>query len=230
MKRWEKLMQWYRMLIGIFMSNTHQLQPEVKKKLNQIVEELFESAKKKPKGKTFIMIVGFSQSGKRWLINRHPVLNRLFCVHTDPIHDLLNNRFKFLRDDNTVEGKAYWERQFLTNIIKEKLLAKAFPEGLAVLNDSCNLKKEERKERLALAKRFSYKTIIIWMVCSEATLLSRLKKADIKNVNEGEKPAWVELYQKVQKVRFNPPNKNEADEILIFDSEKNSPEKVIIKI
>ncbi len=230
MKLWKELRKLYRILLGLFMFGSHQLQPEVKGKLNQIVETLFESAKDRPKAKVFIMMVGFSQSGKHWLIERHLILNQLFCVHTDPIHELLDNHFKFLQDDKTVEGEAYWERQFLTHVIKEKILEKVFSEGLAVLNDSSNLKKEERKRSLVLAKRFGYKTIIIWVVCSETTLLSRLKKADIKKVNEGDRPAWVELYQKVQRTRFNQPTKNEVDELLIFNSEKDSPKKFRVEI
>jgi len=166
------------------------------------------------KEKVFVLMVGYSKVGKTSFVNKNERLKTFFNISTNSIHNLLNNTFAFLKDDNTVYGSAYWERQYLTRIVRKRLLNEALKKGFAVVNDSANLNRKERKARLKIAKRYGYETIIVWVTCPEEELLARLQKADNELILNGQKPAWVNLYTEVQKNRFDPPLDNEADTII----------------
>jgi len=168
------------------------------------------------------MTVGFSKAGKTVLVNKNKKLKGLFNLSTNKIHNCLNQNFQFLKDDNTVNGEAYWERQFLTRLTRRKVLEKVLSQGIGVINDSSNLNRRERKQRLKIARRYSYKVIIIVVNCSEGVLLSRLQRFDDELATSGKKRTWINLYA-IQKERYNPPLKNEADVIVSFNSEKDNP-------
>jgi predicted kinase len=229
MQTFKKMYKWCRIIKGIIMSEVYQISPEVKAKLNQIAAELVGSSDNFPKAKVFVMTVGFTHSGKETLVSSHHRLCSVYQVETNKIHDLLNKNFDFLKDDNTVRGKAYWERQNLTEVVRQKLLEQAFKQEVTVINRSCNLKKDKRQQRLNLAKKFGYKTIIIWVKCDEAILLTRLQEADKRSIVKGGEPPWVELYEKEQKARFEKPEPSEADELIIFESSKDDPKQLAIK-
>ncbi len=220
-------MNW-RVLIGFIMSQVRRLSPKIKYQINKITRVLLSNIEDKPKGKNFVMMVGFTHAGKHTFIEQHPQLKHWSRVDTDLIHNLLNKNFHFLRDDNTVKGPAYWQRQDLTRIVSKKILEQLFKKGLSVINDSCNLKKDERAKRLTLAKKFGYRTVIIWVFCSEEELLNRLQKADKNNEHQNLKPVWVDLYLKVQKERFHPPEHSEANQLIIYNSGKDQPQEILI--
>ncbi len=45
--------------------------------------------------------------------------------------------------------------------------------------------------------------------------MERLQDSDRKNISKGEKPAWVDLYLKIQKPNFEKPTETEADFLII---------------
>ena len=116
-------MKWIIILIRVSMSKIRQISPNIRLKIDEIVEELFRNADKKSRKKIFVMMVGFSKSGKHTLINKHPVLSSFFRIDTDRIHDLLNSRFDFLQDDMTINGRAYWDRQNGTTTLDDAISA-----------------------------------------------------------------------------------------------------------
>lgn len=72
------------------------------------------------------------------------------------------------------------------------------------------------------------KTIIISIDISEEDLYKRLRKYDRDNVKRGEKPAWVELYENIQKKDFKKPTKKEADYLLV--SKQGQEEKTLKRL
>jgi predicted kinase len=203
----------YRKILGVLRLFFHLLNANFRDKIAEIVNILVND-QPAIKEKVFVLMVGYSKVGKTSFVNKNERLKTFFNISTNSIHNLLNNTFAFLKDDNTVYGSAYWERQYLTRIVRKRLLNEALKKGFAVVNDSANLNRKERKARLKIAKRYGYETIIVWVTCPEEELLARLQKADNELILNGQKPAWVNLYTEVQKNRFDPPLDNEADTII----------------
>jgi len=201
--------------------------PYVRTAIRETVEDLFKKSKFSSIGNTFVLLVGFTHSGKETLIINNKQLRGMFIVHSDEIHVYLNKSLSFLYDDNTIAGKAYWERQFLTHIVRKLLLRKAFKSNINVVNDSANLRKRDRSTKLALAKRYGYQTIIIQVQCSESVLLKRLQEADDKKSDLHEPRNWVALYGS-QKSRFCPVKGNEADRVIVYHSDFLKPEHLQI--
>jgi len=203
----------YRKILGVLRLFFHLLNANFRDKIAEIVNILVND-QPAIKEKVFVLMVGYSKVGKTSFVNKNERLKTFFNISTNSIHNLLNNTFAFLKDDNTVYGSAYWERQYLTRIVRKRLLNEALKKGFAVVNDSANLNRKERKARLKIAKRYGYETIIVWVTCPEEELLARLQKVDNELILNGQKPTWVNLYTEVQKNRFDPPLDNEADTII----------------
>lgn len=204
----------YRKILGVLRLFFHLLNANFRDKIAEIVNILVND-QPAIKEKVFVLMVGYSKVGKTSFVNKNERLKTFFNISTNSIHNLLNNTFAFLKDDNTVYGSAYWERQYLTRIVRKRLLNEALKKGFAVVNDSANLNRKERKARLKIAKRYGYETIIVWVTCPEEELLARLQKVDNELILNGQKPTWVNLYTEVQKNRFDPPLDNEADTIIM---------------
>ncbi len=210
----------YGKILGYLRMLFHLLSSKNRRILDGIIDLLIKE-QNAPKEKLFVLMVGFSKSGKTTYIENDEKLKKLFKLSTIRIHEVINNKFIFLKDDNTVNGRAYWERQFLTRLVRKKILNKVLSQGIAVINDSANLRKQERTQRLKIAKKYNYKTEIVWVVCKEQTLLKRLKDLDRKLEKEGKKPTWVDLYNNVQKDRFNQPTKEETDKLSIVETDQS---------
>jgi hypothetical protein len=152
----------------------------------------------------------------------------MFPVNTDKIHDALNETFSFLRDNETVAGPGYWPRQLLTRLIRRRLMERAFSDGLAVVNDSCNLVRRQRRARLALARIYGYRTVIVWVNYTETALVQRLRSSDEARLSGGASPAWFDLFNNVQNRCFDPPRDTEADRIYFVLSGLANPRKMKI--
>lgn len=213
--------------IGFVRLVVHFLSPKNRRVLNETISSLMNREDYK-KEKTFVMMTGFSKSGKTYVVENNSSLRNFYRVSTDKIHDLINNNFDFLKDDNRVNGRAYWERQHLTKIVRRRLIDKALKEGIAVVNDSCNLSKYLREKNLHKAKKYGYQTVLIWVLCSEPELLERLHQDDKENIKSGKKPTWDSLYKMQKQIfyRGNEPDKNEADEFIVVLSPMDDPMRV----
>lgn len=66
---------------------------------------------------------------------------------------------------------------------------------------------------MSIPRQHGYTTTIIHVTCPEATLLKRLERADADNAARGEEATWVRLYRDVQRPRYEPPLRTEADEL-----------------
>lgn len=179
----------------------------------------------------FIMMNGFSQSGKTFLAKKIAKLSpSLVKIDTSSVHDFLNHNFSVFSDDQTIQGKKYDLRQKTTKAIQNTLLETLVTEGFSVILDTCNLKQEKRKKVLDQVKELNkeIKTLIIQINIPEKQLLEQLKKADQEKIKQGLEPAWIELYQDKQKKLFEAPQQSEADELLIYNG--NNQSEILDKI
>jgi predicted kinase len=180
--------------------------------------------------KIFIATLGFTHSGKTYiakkLIKKFP---QLVKIESREIHNTINSIFPELKDDKSVEGEAYWLRQVITQDLREKLIEKLCQNDWWIINDSANLVKEERQKRLKIAKKFKYKTVLVWVMAENKTLVRRIKKSDAKLKAKGEKQVWMNLYKNVQHARFEKPTRKEADLLIKFRSQEDGLEKKVIK-
>lgn len=176
------------------------------------------------------MLCGYSKCGKTVLRNSHPLLSRLAVIETIPIHERLNRAFPFLQDDRTVTGAGYWPRQVLTHFVRGQAMERLLRSGVAVVSDSCNLRASDRRATVSAARYYGYTTVIIHVECSEAVLLERLAAADAAKTAAGEAPAWVDLYRRVQRSRFEPPEDGETDYLLTFLSGADDPASLTIPV
>ena len=178
----------------------------------------------------FIMMVGFSQSGKTTLAKKiAKEFARFFIrINSDSIHDFLNKNYNVFQDDKTITGKGYDLRQKTTSAIKKVLIKELIASHYSVILDSCNLAKAGRLELLKSVKKIKNNivTVIILVKIPETILYKNLRQADKRKKDRGEKAVWVDLYEKVQKDKFVRPNKNEVDYLLIYNYLK---EKSVLK-
>jgi len=214
-----------KQLFGYVRLRWHLLNPTNSQILNEIVLSHF-SDKKYPNDKTFVMMVGFSKSGKTYIVENNSLLKDYFKISTNRIHDALNNKFAFLKDGGCEAEKGYWEKQYLTNIVRNRVLFKALSMGVPIVNDSCNLRRSDRNKTLRRVKLFDYHTVVISVECRKSELKKRLEEADRERLKINEKPVWVSLYQDIQINRYNEPHHSECDELIFAVSPTNSPESV----
>jgi len=172
----------------------------------------------------FIMLVGFSQSGKTTLAKKiEKKFPAIFTrIDSDSIHDFLDRTYKIFQDDKTIKGKSFDLRQKATSAVKKVLIKELIVSHHSVILDSCNLAKTARLEILKSIKKIKKDivTIIIFVKTPETILYKNLRQADKRKKTKGEKPAWVDLYEKVQKDKLDKPHKNEADYLLIYNYPK----------
>lgn len=171
---------------------------------------------------TFIMLVGFSHSGKSTLAKKiqKEFSNKFIRIDSNAIHNFLNKNYSIFQDDNTIQGESFNLRQKTTKTIQNILLDTLLKEGCSIILDTCNLSKEKRRDVLNKIKYINkkIKTIIIHLDISEEKLYKRLKRADQKMIQKEEKPVWVDLYKKIQKDKFDLPQKNEVDFLLTLEN------------
>jgi predicted kinase len=190
--------------------------PKVQRALNEVVREIRDGMWNRSERRVLVVMAGMSLSGKTTLVDSHPQLRKCWRIRTRDIHDLLNRKFDFLRDDNSVRGRAYWIRQFLTEVVRREVLHRALQQGIAIVLDSCHLTRRERVVRYRLAKRYGYHVVIIFVECPWMTLLSRAIEADNLSVARGGKRVWKDLVKQQVKV-FEPPipDPDEADQLIL---------------
>ena len=94
----------------------------LEKSLNEIIKTSLKGGQKKG---IFIATVGFTHSGKTNLVNRLvATFPQLVKFESRSIHEIINKNFTELDDDHTVEGKAYWLRQTITQELRLKAIEK----------------------------------------------------------------------------------------------------------
>lgn len=163
----------------------------------------------------FIMLVGFSQSGKTTLAKKIQTefSDKFIRIDSNSIHDFLNKNYPIFQDDQTVSGQSFELRQKTTKAIQQALIETLPLEGYSLILDACNLHKDKRKRILSKIKEINKDivTIILQVQIPEEKFYQNLKKADQIKRAKGEKLVWLELYEKVQKKNFIEPQKGEAD-------------------
>ncbi|KRT67558.1 MAG: hypothetical protein XU08_C0002G0117 [candidate division WWE3 bacterium CSP1-7] len=190
--------------------------PMVQHIITAVVREIRDGMWLYPEKRVLVVMVGMSLSGKTTLVDRHPQLRWCWQIRTRDIHNLLNRYLDFLRDDNSVRGRAYWVRQFLTERVREEVLRRALQRGIPIVLDSCHLTRKKRLARYRLAKRYGYHVVIVFVECPWMTLLSRATEADHLSIARGGKRVWKDLIRQQVKV-FEPPipNPDEADQLIL---------------
>lgn len=164
----------------------------------------------------FVLMVGFSGSGKSRLVSDSPSLSRMYCIRTDAIHDALRERFPEFRNDD-VASYAYWKLQAMTRLVRRSMLRMAVQGRLCIVVDACNLRAAQRRSQIAWARRHGYATFIVEVMVPEDVLLGRLEARDEAYVREGRGPAYVDLYRKVQVPIYEPPMSGEADWLRLYN-------------
>jgi len=169
----------------------------------------------------YLFTVGMSLSGKSWLVAKieKSFPNRFVVVDTRNIHDMLNKMGPFI-DDNSPSGPSYDLRERFTKEIRILLIKLFAKNNIEIIQDSCNLEKKARQERVLAIKEIlpSVKTILIFVNTDKGTIKSRAIEEDRKENNT----IWQDLYNKQLK-RFEIPSKNEADYYIEYNGKDWKP-------
>jgi predicted kinase len=210
-----------RKAVGIWRVLLHLLSGSNRRKLRKVIADLLVE-KEYPKIKTLFLMVGYTMSGKTWFIEHNLTLSQYFVISSRKIHAIINGVFPFLKDDNTVGGYAYYERQYLTSYVRYMVLRSALTKGIAVIADSANLASSKRAVQIDLARKFGYKAKIIYVECPTAILLNRIDRADADLVASGGKPVWFDLYYDTQIELFDEVSSREADQYIKVSGDQPS--------
>lgn len=175
----------------------------------------------------FIMLVGFSRSGKTTLADKIiKALPELTKIDSDSILEFLTKTYPIFQDDNSITGTSYQLRQISNKYMQIGLISALLENGHSVLLDSCNIKMDIRKKILAKAKKANtnIQTIIIRHKIDETILYKNIKMADDSLASDHN---WQDVYEKIQKPNFDEPKKDEADYLLLHE---NNTEQIISEI
>jgi predicted kinase len=166
-------------------------------------------------------MIGFSLSGKTTVAKliEAKLPNPKIRLDTSRVHDFLNS-YPIFQDDNTITGKSFDLRQSCSKAIKKGLLTELAKASVNIIDDAANLTRKERQDKVKLIHKInpSYKFIYITIDISELDLLKRLSKFDAKNIQKGHKPAWGDLYFKIQKPQYQPVSKDEGISHTVSDT------------
>ncbi len=174
----------------------------------------------------YLFTVGLSLSGKSWLVEkikeRFP--KSFITIESRSIHDMLNTIEPF-QDDNSPKGSSYELRQEFTKEIRELLIKLFAKEGLNIIQDSCNLKKEERQRRVLAVREIvpDVKIFLIFVDTHKKEIERRANDLDKEKGNG----VWKDLFIK-QIEEFDIPTKEEADFFIHYNGK--DWESVIEKI
>lgn len=190
-----------------------------------IVQFVYE-ALQAPRQKIFVILCGPSLSGKSWLVRHHPQLSSYWPLSTNRIHYMLNQVYRFLRDGYAKNGRAYWERQVMTHLIRDRALRAICSNGHAMVNDSGNQVRSKRQQTIAAIRRIdpAYRIVLIYVEIDHGTLLARAQAKD-DTIKKEEDKTWIKLFQD-QQDRFDIPTSDEADEFYTFRSGLDDPNNI----
>lgn len=196
---------------------------EHRRLFDDIVVQFVYEALRSPRKKIFVMMCGLSLSGKSWLISHNSSLSSYWPLSTNRIHDMLNHLFPFLRDGYAKNGRAYWERQIMTHLIRDRTLRAICHNGYAIVNDSGNQVRSKRQQTIAAIRRIdpAYRIILIYVETDPSTLLARAQAKD----DTIEDKTWVTLFHD-QQDRWEIPTPDEADEFYIFRPGLDDPRSI----
>ncbi len=189
-------------------------------RLDCIAEHVFylSSCKNKPaRVRSFRIMCGPTGAGKSTYVANK--LREYFRIATSDIHNFLN-AIPHLDGGVEVFSVNYFERQLASHYIREKVLRKALGERMAVVNNSCNLSRHDRRKWIAIAKSCGYlpgDIAIIQVTRPEEELLAEYRQADQKLAAQGKRPVWVKL-GRLQARRFDPPDpQKDGVPVFVYD-------------
>jgi predicted kinase len=181
--------------------------------------------------KTFIATCGFSHSGKSFLSEQlKRKLSYLVGIDSKQLHNIVNFKFPEIQDDNGSFSEGYFLKQELVREIRNYLIEELCQQGWWIINDSTNLTIEDREDNFRPARKYGYRTVLLWLNPPEDVLMERLKDADRREVELGYKPYWVDLYEKVQKSKLEEPGQGEAEIYVNLFEESVSPDVILREI
>ncbi len=216
-----------RKLTGVLGAVRLWMHPRSRTLLRSIIRGLCFVPEGCPQTQEFVLMLGFSKSGKGTFVRNHSQVRRFFRLDSDEIHRRLAAQFPKLRDDR-VGVSTFWLRNILTRQIRSAVLRRVTRSGYGIVSDNCNLTRLERKRPLAIAKRAGYRTTIVAIVCPPEVIQERLVIADAVRGHRGETPVWVRLHNTVQRPRFQEPRASEADRVMYYQSLGQDPNSIVI--
>lgn len=175
----------------------------------EVISSLARGFECAPRSRIFVVMVGLTQSGKTTFADNHPQLYRFARVNSAVTHQALNGRLGHWNLDQSDRSSGYDSRHNLEQRIRLELLERAFQSGVAVVDDSCNLRRGWRRRIIALARSYGYRTALIWMDWSEHLLLERV--CSLSAESNGSWPAWT-LWALQNQYHDRPYDSPEADE------------------
>lgn len=169
----------------------------------------------------FVMLVGFSGSGRSTLAKdiTENFPNRFTIIDVKDIHTFLNTTYPVLQDDNTIHGESFDLRQKISGDLELTLVKSFIESNKSIIYDASNLAREKRDKVIETVKKLNPEItiIIVNIQIGEELLLNELQSRDEAAVKNGLKAPWIELYEKVQKSKYEAPSADEADALIVYD-------------
>lgn len=175
----------------------------------------------------FIMLVGFSRSGKTTLADKIiKEIPELIKIDSDSILEFLTKTYPIFQDNDSVNDKSYKLKQISNKYMQMGLISALLENDYSVLLDSCNIKMDIREKILRKVKETNTntQTIIIRHKINETLLYENIRKADDGFSTSNN---WKDIYEKIQKPNFDEPIKDEVDYLLLHE---NNTENIISEI
>lgn len=156
-----------------------------------------------------ILLVGHNGSGKstlaRQLVLDFPHLN---MISGDEVRVMAKQHIAYFHDlDYSFPSEKNDLLNHVIHVYRNELTTRLLQNGQDVLIDASNYVVSLRAERIAVARPYASKIVFIYCDTTQDVIKERLKK-------RGQR--WLEQYEKIKRPKFEPPSKQECDELLLY--------------
>ena len=176
-----------------------------------------------------IMTVGKTHSGKTTFGKSLAKKIKTNClIDTDEIAEFLKDNYgnlyngDFLNNSNELAPAFFLKKQIAHTIFEA-----AFKTNLLIISTSANSTKNLRKGLVTLSKKNKRRVIMVYFNLAEKTLLERIENSKRSKKCLYHSKNFKDLLLNKQSIRFEEPNKNEAD--YFFEINKAADDKKVFK-
>lgn len=221
-------MHWRRLMHGSWLTLSCLIRPRGRRDVAAVIDGIYAAQQSALRAPEFVMLVGYSKTGKSTLRTGHPLLQQYVHLDDEEIFGQVNPRFQWATTDQSFFGPMYFPRRVVIMLALVRLLVRYFERRQPVVLDICIYTPMWRQLFFRLAQLFGYRRTIVHVHCDATEHLRRLRLADARRIASGLEPYFERNFLDIQVPRYVPPVAGEADWVVDYPSDRHQPGDVTL--